>query len=503
MTAVAVGSPRTKTKSSSSLPSSASTPSSPSAGFRFGDFDIEIDVKTGAPADQAGSLGAISADSNRAYQRALSQKSGPGCDSPPNEATLSIDQSGKEGRTSHLTPPHKTSSHSPGSQRKRPDPARGSAGLTSWIREFESGGKTATWSAEARSFYKIDSEQRRADKRDYRAPHLDEHARLAIARTQLASTEMQLRVESRRFEVAQVQLQVQAERTATAKAQLAVEKTRRQIRQLDIELELKQADSATAKSAAAADRDAARLLDLDKQMALAEAKKANTELQLDVQQARALSDADLQWEQQQTARAYIGLQTARLRNQQNKGAAAEVDTALIHLGVLPSLEAEWQCAFDCGFATADQTELEQHQAAHYESTEHPGFFRSWNTGKWECDANCGFDAKAGKFDEAAAKTHILKCTYRHGGEVMYCSYCEEPMSVPLKDRRHTDHTGYVHYYHWKPPSACAECTAAVSESGEEADTGVETAEAAVQVNIGVRRNRRGKSAGQKEGHDDA
>ena len=305
MTAVAVGSPRTKTKSSSSLPSSASTPSSSSAGFRFGDFDIEIDVETGAPADQAGSLGAISADSNRAYQRALSQKSGPGCDSPPNEATLSIDQSGKEGRTSHLTPPHKTSSRSPGSQRKRPDPARGSAGLTSWIREFESGGKTATWSAEARSFYKIDSEQRRADKRDYRAPHLDEHARLAIARTQLASTEMQLRVESRRFEVAQVQLQVQAERTATAKAQLAVEKTRRQIRQLDIELELKQADSATAKSAAAADRDAARLLDLDKQMALAEVKKANTALQLDayVQQARALSDADLQWEQQQTARA--------------------------------------------------------------------------------------------------------------------------------------------------------------------------------------------------------
>ena len=125
-----------------------------------------------------------------------------------------------------------------------------------------------------------------------------------------------------------------------------------------------------------------------------------------MQQARALSDADLpvQWEQQhwQTARAYIGLQTARLRNQHNKGAAAEVDTALIHLGVLPSLEAEWQCAFDCGFATADQTELEQHQAAHYESTEHPGFFRSWNTGKWECDY-CEFDANAEKFDEAAAE----------------------------------------------------------------------------------------------------
>ena len=334
---------------------------------------------------------------------------------------------------------------------------------------------------------------------------MQDDTRQICARLHHASNELQLRIESRRFETAQLQLQVQVEKTSTAKAQLAVEKARNRGRQLDIELELKRAGSTAAKSEADAARSAARLLDLDKQAALAAVKKEAAQLQLDGQQQRALSDADLQWEQQQTARAYIGLQTARLRNQQNKGAAAEVDTALIHLGVLPSLEAEWQCAFDCGFATADQTELEQHQAAHYESTEHPGFFRSWNTGKWECDANCGFDAKAGKFDEAAAKTHILRCTYRHGGEVIYCSYCEEPMSVPLKDRRHTDHrdTGYVHYYHWKPPSACAECTAAVPESGEEADTGIETAEAAVQVNIGVRMNRRGKSAGQKEGHDDA
>ena len=77
-------------------------------------------------------------------------------------------------------------------------------------------------------------------------------------RTQLANTEMQLRVQSRRFEVAQVQLQVQAEKTATAKAQLAVERVRCQIRQLDIDLELKQAASATAKSDRDAARDAAR-----------------------------------------------------------------------------------------------------------------------------------------------------------------------------------------------------------------------------------------------------
>ena len=81
---------------------------------------------------------------------------------------------------------------------------------------------------------------------------------------------------------------------------------------------------------------------------------------------------------------------------------------------------------------------------------------------------------------------------------MYCSWCEEAMSVQLKDRKHRSH-----YYPWEPPSACVECTAAVSESSEETDTDVETAEAAVQVNIGGRRNRRGKSAGQKEGHDDA
>ena len=69
----------------------------------------------------------------------------------------------------------------------------------------------------------------------------------------------------------------------------------------------------------------------------------------------------------------------------------------------------------------------QHQAACRESTGHPGVFRVWNTGKWECDY-CEFDidAKAEKFDEAAAKAHICgrSYTYRHSGArargVMYC-----------------------------------------------------------------------------------
>ena len=124
----------------------------------------------------------------------------------------------------------------------------------------------------------------RADQRHGKAlALLNEHTCLAIACTQLTSTEMQLRVESRRFEVAQVQLQVQAEKAVTAKAQLAVEKARRQIRQLDIELELKQATAAMAKSERDAARDVARLVDLDKQAAISQLKKDSeaAQLQLD------------------------------------------------------------------------------------------------------------------------------------------------------------------------------------------------------------------------------
>ena len=80
------------------------------------------------------------------------------------------------------------------------------------------------------------------------------------------------------------------------------------------------------------------------------------------------------------------------------------------------------------------------------------------------------------------------------------------MSVERKDRKGSNMGTHVQR-NWEPPSACAhwQCTAAESdgESSEETDTDVETADAAVQVNIGGRRNRRGKGAGQKEGHEDA
>ena len=129
-----------------------------------------------------------------------------------------------------------------------------------------------------------DHYNRRADQHHGKGPALlDEHTRLAIARTQLASTEMQLRVESRRFEVAHVQLQVEAEKTGTAKAQLAVEKACRQIRQLDIELELKHASAAAAKPERDAARDVARLVDLDTQATVSQLKKEAAQLQLNAQ----------------------------------------------------------------------------------------------------------------------------------------------------------------------------------------------------------------------------
>ena len=406
--------------------------------FQFGDFkstDIATSQAPGIGLEDKLNYNSANSD-DFADQR-------PTSDAPSTPARRSPVR--KEGPTTQVTPPYKARSASasaPASPRNKKGDLRSFAASDLAPRGSSPPGKKEDsapllrfgsekgvhWSNEARSFYGI-GDQKRLDKRDFkRGPQLQEEARVVAARLHHASNELQLRIESRRFETAQLQLQVQVEKTSTAKAQLAVEKARNRGRQLDIELELKRAGSTAAKSEADAARSAARLLDLDKQAALAAVKKEAAQLQLDGQQQRALSDADLQWEQQQTARAYIGLQTARLRNQQNKKAAAEVDTALIHLGVLPSLEAEWQCAFDCGFATADQTELEQHQAACHESTEHPGFFRSWNTGKWECDY-CEFDANAEKFDEAAAEAHIGTCTYRHRGKVMYCDSCEAPMSV--------------------------------------------------------------------------
>jgi hypothetical protein len=242
---------------------------------------------------------------------------------------------------------------------------------------------------------------------------------------------MQLRVESRRFEVAQVQLQVQLAKTDTAKAQLAVEKARNRGRQLDIEMEQHKTAAAAAKSAADSARDASRLLDLDKQTAIAQVKKEAAQLHLQAQQERGATDLDLTYQQRETARAFMGLEQARLRNEQTEAARAEADSALIELGVLQSRPSPtWQCAFDCGFCTTDPTELQEHQKQC--STDEDGFSRSWDTGRWRCDY-CEFEIEHADFTQAASDKHQSDCLYRkRDGSPFMCNTCEQPTSVPAE-----------------------------------------------------------------------
>ena len=205
---------------------------------------------------------------------------------------------------------------------------------------------------------------------------MQDDTRQICARLHHASNELQLRIESRRFETAQLQLQVQVEKTSTAKAQLAVEKARNRGRQLDIELELKSAVTATAKSDRDVARDVARQADLNKQVAVAQLKKDAAQLQLDAQDKRAVTtDLDLQLQQRQMARAYVGLQQTRLRNEQDPQVQLAVDAALVDLGVIkPSAEPQWdepqldfQCT--CGFSTEDPAEVGMHLDMHADEAE--------------------------------------------------------------------------------------------------------------------------------------
>jgi hypothetical protein len=323
-----------------SLPSEARTHVAQAPPIKWGDLDLDDEI---ASADGAGvdiTINYKNSSSHFADQRAASLQND---DATRGKAQLFA--TGKEGSHQLRSPPHEDQARSPHSPRsparnaRRAQPKR--APPESPSPGFWSGGRKQVFGhfgdfARSTPPYKASSlYYERADQRNGQAPQLNDETRLAIARSNYAQAEVQLRIENQRAATAQIQLQVQMEKTATAKAQLAVEKTRRQIRQLDIELELKQADSAAAKSTAAANRDAARLLDLDKQMALAEVRKAATELQLDVQNKRALTDLDVQMQQAEVARAYIGLQQARLRNKQDTQVQSAVDADLVHLGVLP------------------------------------------------------------------------------------------------------------------------------------------------------------------------
>ncbi len=126
MNTEAVAAPEVEAISSPSPSSPSSWPSSPSAKFRFGDFENEIDVAKQPPALRVGTQEKVSGDSNRAYQRAHSQKTEPGRDLPSGKTA---DQSGKVGRATHMTPPHKAASRSSGSPGKRPNLVGGSARL--------------------------------------------------------------------------------------------------------------------------------------------------------------------------------------------------------------------------------------------------------------------------------------------------------------------------------------------------------------------------------------
>ena len=134
-----------------------------------------------------------------------------------------------------------------------------------------------------------------------------------------------------------------------------------------------------------------------------------------------------------------------------------------------------------------ELDREQHQAAHYESTEHPGFFRSWNTGKWECDY-CEFDAKAEEFDEAAANAHLAGCLFRRSdGSPFRCGKCRQPTSVP-EDRLGSYRISLQHPW---ARITCPDC----QEPPEL------TADAAVQTDQPGKRHRRGKGPAQQKGQD--
>ena len=295
----------------------------------------------------------------------------------------------KEGHATQVTPPYKARSASasaPASPRTKKGDLRSfaasdlaprggsSPGDSAPLLRFESE-KGAYWSDEARSFYGI-GDQKRLDQRNRRGPFVQDDTRQICARLHHASNELQLRIESRRFETAQLQLQVQVEKTSTAKAQLAVEKARNRGRQLDIELELKSAATATAKSDRDVARDVARQADLNKQVAVAQLKKDAAQLQLDAQAKRAVTtDLDLQLQQRQMARAYVGLQQTRLRNEQDPQVQLAVDAALVDLGVIkPYAEPQWdepqldfQCT--CGFSTEDPAEVDMHLDMHADEAE--------------------------------------------------------------------------------------------------------------------------------------
>ena len=369
------------------LPSEARAHITRTPQIKWGDLDLdlngEIAEASGAGVDINPNYKAASLASFRADQCALEKAPSTPIRRVANSPDLN------EGRADQ-TPPykaHQSPSQSPSqsprdrsTKKDAPSSARGRGDVKSiseGLSFLDITSEQQPWSSKARKFYGI-GDPKRLDQRSRNGngPSMQDDTRLVCARLHHASNELQLRIETRRFETAQLQLQIQVEKTSTAKAQLAVEKARRQIRQLDIELELKSAATATAKSDRDVARDVARQADLNKQVAVAQLKKDAAQLQLDAQDKRAVTtDLDLQLQQRQMARAYVGLQQTRLRNEQDPQVQLAVDAALVDLGVIkPYAEPQWdepqldfQCT--CGFSTEDPAEVGMHLDMHADEAE--------------------------------------------------------------------------------------------------------------------------------------
>ena len=162
-----------------------------------------------------------------------------------------------------------------------------------------------------------------------------------------------------------------------------------------------------------------------------------------------------------------------------------MDAALTDLDVLqPRPDPRWHCAFDCGFSTDKQAELQEHQEQC--STDEDGFSRSWDTGKWHCDY-CDFEFDDADFTQDLSDKHQSDCLYRkRDGSPFLCNTCEQPTSVPA------ERLASMRISPWKHGRiTCRHCLAPYES----------TAEKSVQTDLPVhgQKQKKGKGPGQQEG----
>ena len=161
-----------------------------------------------------------------------------------------------------------------------------------------------------------------------------------------------------------------------------------------------------------------------------------------------------------------------------------VDAVLTDMGVLQSRpDPRWHCAFDCGFSTDKQAELQERQGQC--STDEDGFSRSWDTGRWHCDY-CEFEFDDADFTQDLSDEHRKACLYRrHDGSPFLCTVCEAPVRIKKE---------LLHLY--RKDNECRMCQACLAPYQN-------TTEKSVQTDLPVhgKKHKRGKGAGQQEGQD--